>query len=315
MDEFKLLNRREFLRRTILGSGAIIAFSALPKDVLAALNDDFIKLTILHTNDVHSRIEPFPDNDPKYPGLGGFARRAALIKQIRSEEKNVLLFDAGDIWQGTPYFNMYKGELEFKLMSEMKYDAATIGNHDLDNGIEGLVKQLPHAYFPFINCNYDFSDTAMNGKTIPYKIFNKEDLKIGVFGLGIELKGLVDKKNYGNTIYLDPVKKAAEMAHLLKKDINCDLVICLSHLGDRYEDKKVSDAVIARQSKNIDLFISGHTHRFMDKPLSIMNSDGKEVLIVQAGFGGIRLGRMDYFFSRNKNKKFAVGAYLKISGK
>lgn len=313
MGEFSTINRRDFFRKAILGSGALIAFSALPKDALASLSDDFIKLTILHTNDQHSRIEPFPADDPKYPGLGGFARRAALIKKIRSEEKNVLLFDAGDIWQGTPYFDMYGGELEFKLMSEMNYDAATIGNHDLDNGIEGFVKQLPYATFPFINSNYDFSQTAMSGKTIPYKIFNRNELRIGVFGLGIELKGLVDKKNYGNIICLDPIPKAAEMSHLLKKELNCDLVICLSHLGDRYEDKKISDSILAVQSKNIDIFIGGHTHRFMDKPLVLSNSDKKEVLIVQAGYGGVKLGKIEYFFSRDKKKKFMQGASIKIS--
>lgn len=313
MKESGAINRRDFFRRTILGGGALIAFSALPKDALAFLSDDFIKLTILHTNDQHSRIEPFPSDDLNYPGLGGFARRAALIKKIRSEEKNVLLFDAGDIWQGTPYFDMYGGELEFKLMSEMNYDAATIGNHDMDNGIEGLAKQLPHAKFPFITSNYDFSQTAMSGKTIPYKIFNRDDLKIGVFGLGIEFDGLVVKKNYGNTIYMDPIQKAAEMSHLLKKDMNCDLVICLSHLGDRYENKKISDSILAMQSKNIDIIIGGHTHRFMDKPIVLSNSDKKEVLITQAGFAGIKLGKIDYYFSRSKKKIINHGTSIKIS--
>ena len=313
MDEFKKWNRREFLSKTILGGGALVAFSSLPENIFASVNEDFIKLTILHTNDQHSHIEPFPANDPKYPNLGGFARRASIIKKIKSEEKNVLLFDAGDIWQGTPYFNMFGGELEFKLMSEMNYDGATIGNHDLDNGIEGLVKQLPHAKFPFINCNYDFTDTEMSGKTIPYKVFEKEGLKIGVFGLGIELKGLVDKKNYGKTKYLDPIEKSAEYAHLLKKEMKCDLVIAVSHLGDRFEEKKVSDSVIAKQSKNIDLFVSGHTHRFLDKPVAMKNTDGKDVLIVQAGFGGIKLGRVDYYFHRGNMKKSASGSTLVIS--
>ena len=307
------MDRRDFLRKSFLTGGSLIAFSSLPENIFASEKDDFIKLTILHTNDQHSHIEPFPANDPKYPNLGGFARRASLIKKIRIEEKNVLLFDAGDIWQGTPYFNMFGGELEFKLMSEMNYDGATIGNHDLDNGIEGLVKQLPHAKFPFINCNYDFTDTPMHGKTIPYKIFEKEGLKVGVFGLGVELKGLVDKKNYGNTKYLDPIEKSAEHAHLLKKEMKCDLVIAVSHLGDRFEEKKVSDSVIARQSKNIDLFVSGHTHRFLDKPVVIKNTDGKDVLIVQAGFGGIKLGRVDYYFHRGKQKKSASGSTLVIS--
>lgn len=319
MGEFNSNNRRQFLRQIILGSGALITFNPLSANSIstrlfdAIVADDLIKLTILHTNDVHSRIDPFPVNDPKYAGLAGVARRAALIKKIRSQEKNVLLLDAGDIWQGTPYFNMYDGELEFKLMSEMKYDACTIGNHDFDNGVDGLAKQLHHAKFPFINCNYDFSDTSMNGKTIPYKIFYRDELKIGVFGIGIELKGLVDKKMYGNTIYIDPLQKSAEMAHLLKKDMDCDLVICLSHLGDSYQDKKVSDVILAKQSKNIDLIIGGHTHRFIDKPFVFSNSDAKEILIAQVGWAGIKLGKIDYFFSRKKKKTFALGASIKIS--
>ena len=152
-----------------------------------------------------------------------------------------------------------------------------------------------------------------NGKTIHYKVFEKEGLKIGLFSLGIEMQGLVDKKNYGNAKYLDPIEKSAEYAHLLKKDLKCDLVIALSHLGDKYQDKKVSDIVIAKQSKNIDLFIGGHTHRFYEKPLSIRNSNNEEVLIVQAGHAGIKLGKIDYFFNRSKKKKSADGSMLKIS--
>jgi 5'-nucleotidase len=313
MEEFRSQSRRGFLKKTLLGTGALAAFATLPDSVWAAVNEDHIKLTILHTNDQHSQIDPFPSSDIFYPNQGGFARRASLIRKIRSEETNVLLLDAGDIWQGTPYFNIFGGELEFKLMSEMKYDAATIGEHELDNGLDGLVKQLPNATFPFINCNYDLSDTPINGKAIPYKIFEKEGLKIGVFGLGIELKGLIDKKKYGNTVYLDPVQKAAEYSHLLKKEMKCELVICLSHLGDKYNDNKISDTVIAKQSKNIDLFIGGHTHRFLEKPAELRNSDGNQVLVAQAGFAGLRLGRVDCYFHRGKKKNATSGTTLVIS--
>jgi 5'-nucleotidase len=239
MEGSSMNSRREFLKKTTFAGAGLIAFNAIPNDALA--KTEMVKITILHTNDVHSHVDPFPDNDPKYAGLGGAVRRAALIKKIRSEEKNVLLFDVGDIFQGTPYFNMYGGELEFKLMSMMQYDASTIGNHDFDNGLDGLVKQLPHANFPFINCNYDFSDTPLSGKIIPHKIYFKDGIKIGVFGLGIELDGLVDKRMSGNTKYLNPIEKAAESAHFLKNEQKCDLVICLSHLGYKYENKKVSD--------------------------------------------------------------------------
>jgi 5'-nucleotidase len=313
MDALNLNSRRSFLKKSAFAGAGFFALNAIPSEVFA--KTDLVKLTILHTNDVHSHIDPFPGNDPKYPGLGGAVNRAALIKKIRSEEKNVLLLDVGDVFQGTPYFNMYGGELEFKLMSMMQYDASTIGNHDFDNGLDGLVKQLPHANFPFINNNYDFSDTPMAGKTIPHKIFMKDGIKIGIFGLGIELDGLVDKRMYGNTKYLDPIEKAAEASHYLKMDEKCDLVICLSHLGFKYESKKISDVELAKRSKNIDLILGAHTHTFLDKPLVYENSDKKEVLVAQVGWAGIRLGRIDYVFEKKTKKRVAEGLSIKISKK
>ncbi len=306
-------SRREFLKKTAFAGAGIIAFNSIPNEVLA--KTEMVKITILHTNDVHSHIDPFPDNDPKYAGLGGVVRRAALIKKIRNEEKNVLLFDVGDVFQGTPYFNMYGGELELKLMSMMQYDASTIGNHDFDNGLDGLLKQLPNASFPFINCNYDFSDTPIAGKTIPHKIYEKGGIKIGVFGLGIELEGLVDKRMSGNTKYLDPLEKAAEASHYLKNDQKCDLVICLSHLGYKYESKKISDMELAKRSKNINVILGAHTHTFLDTPVSCKNSDDKEVLVAQVGWAGIKLGRIDYIFERKRKKMVAEGYSIKISNK
>jgi 5'-nucleotidase len=304
-------NRRDFLKY-FFGGAAYLTLSNIPVEAWA--KKEVCKITILHTNDVHSHIDPFPDNDPKYPGMGGVARRATLIKQIKAENLNTLLLDAGDIFQGTPYFNIYKGELEFKLMSMLNYDASTIGNHDFDNGIEGLVKPLQYANFPMINANYDFSDTAMAGKTIPNKIFIKDGIKIGVFGLGIELEGLVSKKNYENTRYLDPMAIAANQAHYLKKEMKCDLVICLSHLGYKYaDDKKISDVVLAKHSKNIDLIVGAHTHTFLEKPHVISNRDRKEVWIVQAGWAGINLGRIDFYFEKNSRTKKVDGYTIKIS--
>jgi 5'-nucleotidase len=297
----------------MVGSAALLGFASSPLDLLA--RNELVKLTILHTNDVHSRIDPFPKNDPKYPGMAGVARRAALIKKIRSTEANVLLLDAGDIWQGTPYFNLYGGELEFKLMYEMGYDAATIGNHDFDNGIESLSKQLVHAGFPFINLNYDFTDTPLEGKILPHKIFQRGGLRVGVIGVGIELKGLVNDKLYGNTQYSNPLQKADDTASLLKKSLKCDLVICLSHLGYKYSDKKISDEVLARESSYIDLIIGGHTHTFLDEPVRYKNKSNKEVLVAQVGWAGIRLGRVDYYFDVRSRKKEALGCSVKISEK
>lgn len=297
------MKRRDFIQT--FGAGVMVtSMGAFPLKALAA-EPEFIKLTILHTNDVHSRIEPFPMDGGRNQGLGGAARRAAMIDQVRETEKNVLLFDSGDIFQGTPYFNFYGGELEFKLMTKMKYDAATIGNHDFDAGIDGLYQQLPNASFPFINCNYDFSDTIMNGKTLPYKIFKVDQLKIGVLGVGIELEGLVPATLYKETQYLDPIANANRIAKKLKKDKNCDYVICLSHLGYKYrnEPERPSDVVLAAQSRNIDLILGGHTHTFLDQPDVIRNLDGEPVLINQVGWAGIVLGRLDIVFERNRKNR------------
>lgn len=302
-------NRREFIR-TLAASSLGIGLSGIPYDVFA--KKGIVKITILHTNDVHSHIEPFPANDAKYPGLGGVAQRAAIINEIRNKEKNVLLFDAGDMFQGTPYFNMFHGEVELKLMSKMQYDAATIGNHDFDNGVDGLATVLHHANFPLLCCNYDFSKTPMKDKTIPWKIFEKDEVRTGVFGLGIELDGLVDKKMYGATAYQNPVEKAAEAAYHLKKKEKCDVVICLSHLGYKYPEEKISDAELAKKSLNIDLIIGGHTHTFIDKPYVYKNRDGQNVLVAQVGWAGIKLGRIDFFVEKKFRSITAQGTSLKI---
>lgn len=294
------MNRRGFIHGSVAGS-ALFALGIKSESLFAA--DNFVKITILHTNDVHSRIEPFPLDDKLFPGRGGAAPRATLINRIRKDEKNVLLFDAGDIFQGTPYFNYFGGELEIKLMSKTGYDAGTMGNHDFDNGLDGFFKQMAHANFPFLTSNYDFSDTILNGKTKDYQIFSKDGLKIGVFGLCLELNGIVNKEQYGNTRYLDPLKKARQMEELLKKEHHCNLIICLSHLGHNYNFNKISDKVIAKNTHYIDLIIGGHTHTFLDAPESVLNISGNETLINQVGYAGVNLGRIDFVFERDRGGK------------
>ncbi len=292
--------RRTFIKQTLISGIGLSFLNLIPFRSFASKKRNYTEITILHTNDVHSRVEPFPMNDPKYPGLGGAARRAAIIQKIRSEEKNVLLLDAGDIFQGTPYFNIYKGEIDFKLMSLMQYDVATIGNHDFDNGIDGLNDMLPHAKFPFVNANYDFTNTVLNGKIKEHHIIIKDGIKIGIFGLGVELDGLVDKKMYKETIYNNPVPIANRIATHLKDVENCHLVICLSHLGYEYNTYQISDIILAKKTKNIDLIIGGHTHTFLDKPTKIKNLSGNETIINQVGWAGINLGKINIFIHDNK---------------
>ena len=294
------MKRREFIEKTAASSALLSLGLSLSSFDTAKTK----QLTVLHTNDVHSYIDPFPADHPRNANMGGVARRAALIESIRKENPNVLLLDAGDIFQGTPYFNYYGGELEFKLMSMMKYDASTIGNHDFDNGLQGLYAQLPHATFDFISANYDFKNTVMDGFVKPYKIFDKNGIKVGVFGLGVELQGLVDKKMYGETVYNDPIETAQDMVRILKKEQKCDLVICLSHIGYSYrnEPNKICDLNLATLTKDIDMIIGGHTHTFLDKPTVVKNLEGKDVLVNQVGCYGINLGRIDVFFDSDKNK-------------
>ncbi|WP_410780073.1 bifunctional metallophosphatase/5'-nucleotidase [Hymenobacter sp. 5516J-16] len=183
-------------------------------------------------------------------------------------------------------------------MSQMAYDASTLGNHDFDNGLEGLQKQLPHATFPFLIANYDFSQTILAGKFQPYKVFDKQGVRVGVFGLGIEMAGLVADKNFGATKYLDPVATAKAMVAKLRGPEKCDLVICLSHLGYKYESAKIDDRKLAAQVSGIDLILGGHTHTFLEQPEPIASPNGRNTLVNQVGWSGINLGRLDYSFER-----------------
>jgi len=284
------VKRRNFIQNIVLGTGTLLVSPSL-------FSQENLKkkkrLVILHTNDTHSTIEPFPSKHSKFPNMGGVSKRHTILQKIRSEEEHVLLLDAGDIFQGTPYFNTFNGELEMKLMSLLQYDAATMGNHDFDIGLEGFLNAQQFANFPFLCANYDFSETILSDKTKAYHIFHKAGIKIGVFGVGVALKGLVSEDKYGNTRYLDPISTANKIASELKSK-GCDLVICLSHLGFEYENKSInSDRKLAAETENIDIILGGHTHTFFDKPLVLKNIKNKDVLVNQVGWGGVYLGRID----------------------
>ena len=199
-------------------------------------------------------------------------------------------------------------------MSEMKYDAATLGNHEFDNGLEGLKQQLPHARFSFVNSNYNFSNTILKDDVNPFMTFDKGGIKVGVFGLGIELAGLVAEKNYGMVHYLDPVPVAREMVQELRRQ-GCHLIVCLSHLGYQYESSKISDLLLAKQVEGIDLIIGGHTHTFLDKPTVVKGPDEQEVLVNQVGFAGINLGRINFLFDKRKEKNGVFSTRLHVSEK
>ena len=292
------MNRRKFIYNSSLASLSVVGLNSCN-----LLNED-VKLTILHTNDVHSQIEPFPLNHNKYPDRGGFARRANIFKDLMKINPNTLIFDAGDIFQGTPYFNFFKGELELNLMKKMGYNAATIGNHEFDAGLSSLKTNILNNDFQFISSNYNFDNTELEGLVNKYKVYKKQGIKIGVFGLGIELNGLVNSSLYLETKYYDPVEIAKEMTTKLKKEKKCDLIICISHLGHSYQNEKISDLKLGKLTSDIDLIIGGHTHTLLKKPEIIKNSKNEDVIINQVGSNGVFIGKIDFNFSKLNKKTF-----------
>lgn len=289
------MDRRRFFQTITAGSiGSFLA----PLPALASTEQ---RLVILHTNDTHSRIDPFPATDGRFAGLGGAARRATLIKRIRQTHPHVLLLDSGDIFQGTPYFNFFKGEVEFKTMSAMEYDFATLGNHDFDNGVDGLVSMLPHASFGFVSSNYKITNPALKPHVKPYTTKMLGSIKVGIFGLGIDLQGLVIPALHEGVSYADPIIEARSMVDTLRNE-GCHFVICLSHLGYRYRGDRVSDTALAQEVQGIDLILGGHTHSFIDTP-DVYTHQSSSTIVHQVGFAGIRLGRADIIFNDEGGKQ------------
>lgn len=245
------------------------------------------KIVILGTNDTHSRIEPIPENDRNYGGMGGVVAREAFIDGIRKQNQNVLLFDAGDFVQGTPYFNLFHGRVEAQAMNLMKYDAGTLGNHEFDYGLDTLKMIVKKLNFPILNCNYDFSETVLKDDIKPYVILKRFGLKIGVLGVGVDPEGLIQKNKYEGMLFKPAISSVNFYAKILKDSKKCDLVVCLSHLG--YND----DIKLAEQSKNVDIIIGGHSHTYMEKPDMRKNLDGKEVLIFQTGKSGAYVNKIE----------------------
>ena len=248
---------------------------------------------ILHFNDTHSRIEPISANDALYADKGGVIRQETYIRDVREKSKCVFVFHSGDMVQGTPYFNLFNGEVEIKAANRMKMDAACLGNHEFDNGLDFLAQMIRQATFPFITTNFDFTATPLEGLTKKYCIIKRDGLKIGVIGLTIDPDGLVAKKNCEGVKYLDPLESANRTADFLKKEKKCDLVICLSHLGYYAEEEHFGDITLAKKSRNIDIILGGHTHTFLQQPDHRKNLDGKDVIIQQTGAYGINVGRLD----------------------
>lgn len=254
------------------------------------------KLVILHTNDTHSQIEPFGEQAGDNKGKAGLARRATLIKEIRKQYPNVLLLDAGDFIQGTPYFNMFGGELEVKAMNQLGYDVVTLGNHEFDNGVEFLSKMLQNAKFDIVSANYDVSNTVLKNQIKPYVIKNINGIKVGIIGLNVRPNGLISDKNFEGIRFLNPIDEVNRYAKILKEDEKVDLVIALSHLGYQ-SDSQFSDKKVAAGSRNVDIIIGGHSHTYLPEPVEVKNMDGQPVMITQSGSKGMNVGKLIFEIS------------------
>lgn len=248
-------------------------------------------LTLLQTSDTHSRIEPIDKHAAdKYAGMGGFVRRATMLGQFRKDNPNVLLFDCGDFSQGTPYYNLFKGEVEIEMLNLMKYDAVTIGNHEFDFGLDNMARLFKMAHFPIVCSNYGVEGTVLEGLVKPYIILERDGLKIGVFGLGAKMEGLVQADKCAGVAFKDPVLVANEIAAMLKETEGCDAVVCLSHLGLK------EDEMLVHQTRNIDVVLGGHSHTFQEEPVVFPNLDGKDVTVSHTGKNGIYVGKVDLNF-------------------
>jgi 5'-nucleotidase len=311
-----MITRRKFLGASIIG-GATFALSAQPffsntnsftefASPLLQPGKDETLITILHTNDQHSQIDPLPAND-RNAGKGGVARRATLVKRIRAENPNTLLVDAGDAFQGTPYFNLYRGVVEYKAMTAIGYDIGTLGNHDFDNGVEALAEAMKYAKFEFVSANYDVRGTAIENRVKPYVVREIGGVRIGVFGLGVKLEGLNPPESFKGVKYYDPVKVSLGAVRVLREKERCAMVICASHLGYYPNPKgdEVGDSQVAAQVDGIDFIASGHTHTFMQQPVIAKQPNGGNTVIFQVGKSGIYLGRVDFTVRENKVTAYA----------
>lgn len=293
------MDRRRFLNASLMFGAGIglssVATRSLTSATALSPQEKEVVITILHTNDTHSQIEPLPSTDRLYPGKGGVARRATLVKRVRQENPNTLMIDAGDVFQGTPYFNFYKGEVDYKAMSAIGYDVGTLGNHEFDNGVDALAAAVKFAKFDLVSVSYDVKGTPLEEKIKPYVVRELSGVRVGLFGLSVSPVGLITPANFKGVTYREPIAAAREVVATLRGKEKCSLVVAMSHLGYYPEPQgnQVGDSQVAAAVDGIDFIASGHTHTFMKEPVKVKQPGGNETLIFQVGRSGIFVGRVD----------------------
>ena len=295
------LNRKQFLQQmAVLAAASALPLDAMGKGLFDASDAAYLKkrepldLLVLHTNDLHSRIDPFPANHP-LAGKGGIANLATLIREHRAQHTHILLLDCGDVFQGTPYFNLFGGQVEYQWMQNMGYHATTMGNHDFDNGIEHLANMLEkNPAIPMLNCNYELSKTRLKEFVKPYRVLEIGGKTIGITGVGISPENLILERMIPGLVYQDPVASVQKTVDYLRNQAHCDAVFVISHLGYSYDTDKIDDLKLAAQTHGITAIVGGHTHTFLEKATEVTNTKGQTVLVNQAGWGGLMLGQLRF---------------------
>ena len=275
--------------RLVMGLLPFYLLTFLPSEADAKKHK---QLVILHTNDTHSTILPVSPNidDKEIAGRGGFLRRVNMIKEQRQQNPDLLLFDSGDFSQGSGYYTLFKGEVEVGLMNLMGYDAATIGNHEFDFGLDNMARIFRLANFPIVCSNYDCTGTVLEGLVKPYITLKRNGVKIGVFALSPALKGLVFDGNCEGITYLDPAETAQKYIGILRKQEKCDVVICISHLG--WKDSEYTDEQMLQGVEGCDLVLGGHTHTYMKELEYAPDKTGKQIPVDQNGKHGAFIGKL-----------------------
>lgn len=287
------MNRKKFIQlSSTFAFGGILKANNLSSDSFWKKEE----LVILHTNDFHSRFEPFDKNHKTWPNQGGIAQLKSLVDSYRIQHKNVILLDSGDVWQGTSYFNIFKGQPELEWMKNVNYHATTLGNHDFDLGIDHLVESRNKFQTPTVLCNYDITHAGFRDLVKPYQIIQIGKFKIGITGVAIDFHDLLPQKAYEGIQYNDPVEPLQKVVNELKQKHHCNFIVVLSHLGYKYETEKIDDLKLAQRTYNIDAILGGHTHTFLEKPVTILNAKGKNTVVNQAGWAGLQLGKLHFHF-------------------
>jgi 5'-nucleotidase len=303
------ISRRRFLKGTFaVGAGALVSvFSDGSYKLAFAQGRGPVRyrLQVLHTNDHHARIEPVPASTtaPVRPSHGGVARRKTLIDQFRAAaaaaRRPLVLLDAGDVFQGTLYYNQYKGQADLEFYNAMGYDAMTIGNHEYDNGQQPLAEFILGANFPVLSANTVVdASSPLSGLIRAGTIVERGGKKIGIFGL--TTPDTVTISNPGPGIsFTDVVEAAKEQVKALRR-AGAEIIIALTHIG--YEN----DVLLARSVDQINLIIGGHSHTPMAPmdgvttpvyPVVERSPGGNRVVIVQDWEWGRWLGNLTLSFN------------------